>query len=258
MPTSEDMPLGDREVAELAALADGSLPAERRAALERQVGESAQLRAALDEQIRALEAVRAAAVPAPAGLRARVQSQREGRRRFPLSAPVAVGAGAGAATLALALALVLPGGGPGQPTVAAAAGLALRAPSAHLPEAPRTTTLPGVRLDGVSYPNWYRRYGWEAVGLRSDRLDGRRATTVFYAKHGRQIAYTVVGGGRLHVPHDASTAVHNGVTLRTFSLSGRPVVTWERKGHTCVLTGAAAPTDLVELAAWKAKGAIEF
>jgi hypothetical protein len=258
MATPEDTPLGDREVAELAALADGSLPAERRADLERRVAESAQLRAALDEQIRAVEAVRQAAVPAPAGLRARVQSQRERRRRFPLSVPVAVGVGAGAATTALALVLALPGGGPGRPTVAAAAGLALRAPEARLPEAPRTTTLPGVRLDSVSYPNWYRRYGWEAVGIRSDRLNGRHAKTVFYTKHGRQIGYTVVAGERLRVPRDAATAVQKGVTLRTFSLGGRPVVTWERKGHTCVLTGAAAPRDLAELAAWNAKGAIEF
>jgi hypothetical protein len=251
MSISEDMPLGDHEAAELTALADGSLPPERRAALERRIAASPQLRAAFDEQVRALQAVRSAEVAAPDRLRAAVQASRERRRRL-IPAPVAAGL-AGATTVALAAFLALPGSGPNRPTVAAAAGLALRAPSTPVSEPPakNAATLPSVRLDGVSYPNWYPHYGWEAVGVRSDRLNGRRATTVFYDRKGQRIGYTVVSGGRLTVPRAATTTVHNGVTLRTFSLAGRPVVTWERKGHTCVLAGAAEPRILRYLAAWK-------
>jgi hypothetical protein len=261
MSISEDMPLGDREAAELTALADGSLPPERRAALERRIAASPQLRAALDEQMRAVQAVQSADVGAPARLRAAIQAARERRRRPRLiPAPVAVGLGAGAMTVALAAILALPSSDPNRPTVAAAAGLALRAPSTPVPEHPPkgAITLPALSMDGVSYPNWYRRYGWEAVGLRSDRLQGRRVTTVFYDKHGQRIGYGVVSGGRLQVPRDAHTTLRNGVTLRTFSLGGRPVVTWERRGHTCVLAGAADSRMLMELAAWKAKGAISF
>jgi hypothetical protein len=261
MSNSKDMPLGDREAAEIAALADGSLPPERRAALERRIAASPQLRVALDEQMRAIQAVRAADVGAPARLRAAVRAARQRRRRSRLiPAPVAVGLGAGATTVALAAILALAGGGPTTPTVASAAGLALRAPSAPVPQHPPkgATTLPALHMDGVSYPNWYRRYGWEAVGLRSDRLQGRRVTTVFYDKHGQRIGYGVVSGGRLQVPRGATVTVRDGVTLHTFSLAGRPVVTWERRGHTCVLAGTTDSGMLMELAAWKAKGAIAF
>jgi anti-sigma factor RsiW len=256
MSTSQDMPLGDREAAEIAALADGSLPPERRAALERRIAASPQLRVALDEQMRAIQAVRSVDVGVPARLRAAVQAMRERRRRSRLiPAPVAIGLGAGATTVALAAILALPGSDPDRPTIASAAGLALRAPSAPVPQRPPkgATTIPALNMDGVSYPNWYPDNGWEAVGVRSDRLNGRRATTVFYDKKGRRVGYTVVSGGRLMAPRGATTTVHNGVTLRTFLLAGRPVVTWERSGHTCVLAGAAESRVLRYLAAWKGK-----
>jgi len=52
---------GDREIAELAALADGSLAPERRAALEAQVAASSELAARLAEQERAVSLTRSAA-----------------------------------------------------------------------------------------------------------------------------------------------------------------------------------------------------
>ena len=40
---------------------------------------------------------------------------------------------------------------------------------------------------------------------------------------------------------------------------GRTVVTWERGGHTCVLSAEGVPADeLLELAGWKGKGAVPF
>jgi Anti-sigma-K factor rskA len=90
---------GDREVAELAALADGSLDPERRVALEARVAESPELAELLAEQERAVALVRAPAaeVDAPASLRARVQAQRPARRaprRFVLVAGTAAAAAA--------------------------------------------------------------------------------------------------------------------------------------------------------------------
>jgi len=70
-----------REVAEIAALADGSLAAERRAALEAQVAASPGLADRLAEQERAVALLRGAGdeVEAPAGLRRRLEAQRTPR-----------------------------------------------------------------------------------------------------------------------------------------------------------------------------------
>jgi hypothetical protein len=96
----------DREVAELAALADGSLAPERRAALEARVAESAELADRLAEQQQAVALARSAVegVEAPAALRARIDAKRNARRRAPARRLVAIGA---VATVAVAAAVGL-------------------------------------------------------------------------------------------------------------------------------------------------------
>jgi hypothetical protein len=71
-----------QEIAELAALADGTLAPDRRAALEAQVAASSELAARLAEQERAVSLTRSAAaeVDAPAGLRARIEAERRPAR----------------------------------------------------------------------------------------------------------------------------------------------------------------------------------
>ena len=73
---------GSQEVAELAALADGSLAPERRAVLEARVAASPELADRLAEQQRAVALARSAAaeVEAPATLRARIDTRRRARR----------------------------------------------------------------------------------------------------------------------------------------------------------------------------------
>jgi len=73
---------GAQEVAELAALADGTLAPERRARLESRVAASSDLADRLAEQQRAVTLVRSAAeeVEAPSALRARIEAQRHGGR----------------------------------------------------------------------------------------------------------------------------------------------------------------------------------
>jgi len=73
---------GGRETAELAALADGSLAPDRRAALEARVAASPELADRLAEQERAVALARSAAaeVEAPAALRARIEARRRARR----------------------------------------------------------------------------------------------------------------------------------------------------------------------------------
>jgi hypothetical protein len=94
---------GGQEIAELAALADGSLAPERRAGVEARVAESPELAARLAEQQRAVTLARSAAaeVEAPAALRARVDSRRQ-TRRLPTPGRLVV---IGAATVAVALAV---------------------------------------------------------------------------------------------------------------------------------------------------------
>ena len=72
----------DGEIAELAALADGSLAPERRAALEARVAASPELADRLREQQRAVALAQNAAngVEAPAALRANIEAQRRVRR----------------------------------------------------------------------------------------------------------------------------------------------------------------------------------
>lgn len=92
---------GDQELAELAALADGSLPPERRIALEARVAESAELADRLAEQRRAVALARAVAteVEAPPALRARIDARRGARRASRTRGFVLIGA---VATLAVA------------------------------------------------------------------------------------------------------------------------------------------------------------
>jgi Anti-sigma-K factor rskA, C-terminal len=101
----EDRDAG-QEIVELAALADGSLSPDRRAALETRVAESSELSDRLAEQQRAVELARsaAAAVEAPATLRARIEAPGRARHR-PMRRRVGLIAAGAAAVLAVAVGL---------------------------------------------------------------------------------------------------------------------------------------------------------
>ena len=106
MRRRRDDETGAQEIAELAALADGSLMPERRAALEARVAESSELADLLAEQQRAVAFARGAAaeVEAPPALRARVEGQRRVRRLRAPSGLVLTGA---IATVAVAVAVAV-------------------------------------------------------------------------------------------------------------------------------------------------------
>ena len=153
----------NREIAELAALADGSLAPERRAALEARVAESPELADRLAEQQQAVTLTRAAAaeVEAPAALRARIDATRKARRRAPARRYVAIGAVA-AVAVAAAVGLSVIGTGPGQRFQAALA------PTQLLPgargEATLTKTSSGWRitLNATGLPRLDRGRYYEA------------------------------------------------------------------------------------------------
>src|SRR5947207_12793421 len=104
--------LSAEEMAELSALADGTLPAERRVVVEARVAASPELRQLVDRQRRAVAATAvAASEPAPASLQAGVEAQVRGagarRARTGWVRPRLALGGAAAAVAAVALAVLL-------------------------------------------------------------------------------------------------------------------------------------------------------
>jgi anti-sigma factor RsiW len=244
------------ELAELSALADGTLEPARRAEVEARIAASPELSALYQRERRVLSALHEARATerAPAGLRARIEAARPTRRVAARRRIVYGGSLAGAiAVVALALVLLLPSGTPGAPSVSAAAALAARGPvrAAPVPDPSNPAARLDTSVDEVYFPNWVSRLGWRAVGERSDRLGGRRAVTVYYAWRGERIAYTIVGAPALAQP-PAQETWRDGTELRTLTLNGRLVVTWRRAGDTCVLSGTdVTAAELQTLAAWK-------
>jgi hypothetical protein len=152
---------GFHESAELAALADGSLPADRRGALEERVAASPELADRLAEQQRAVALAQTAAaeVKAPDDLRAHVQARRQARSARSPRRVLLAGAAAAAIVGAVALGLIVSGSS--TPTEQFHA--ALRAPSSlsgASGEATLTKTSSGWRVE------------LDASGL--PRLDGGR------------------------------------------------------------------------------------
>jgi len=257
MESSTSHELSERDRRDLAALADGLLTGRRAAALEARVARDPALAAALARQRSASTATRgaAAAIGAPASLRERVdaapRARASARRRRALVPAIAA-----LAVVALAAVLVLPSGTPGGPSVVEAAALGQR-PALEPAPRPATDKLLARQGAGLPFPDWSEKFGWRATGARTDTLDGRRTTTVFYAKGAQRIAYTIVGGAPLDEP-GGSDRVVEGTRVRLVRARPPALVTWQRGGHTCVLSGTADPDTLRKLAAWKGKGAVEF
>jgi hypothetical protein len=248
---------GRRELAELSALADGTLPADRRAEVQARIAASPELRELYERERRVSELRHELrSVRAPASLRARIEADRAHlapgpRRRVAYGGVLA----AALAAVALAVVLVSPAGTPGAPSISQAAALASRGIAAPAPTPDPKTPGKLVRnIEDVYFPDWSARFHWRAVGQRVDHLEGREALTVYYAWHGKQIAYSIVAAPALDQPAAQVTRSY-GTELRTFDLNGRLVVTWRRAGHTCVLSGIGVAADkLQQLAAWKAPG----
>jgi len=160
MKRSREGEAGAQEIAELAALADGSLPPGRRAALEARVAASSELAERLAEQQRAVALARSAeaAVEAPAALRARIDAQRRARRVWIPSRLVLVGAAATAvAAVAVGVAVFRSG----------TSGIRFHAALAA------TDVVPGARGEATlskTASGW--RIELDATGL--PRLDGGR------------------------------------------------------------------------------------
>ncbi len=253
---------------QLAALADGTLPADRREQVLARVQGSLELQDELEAQRRVVAIVRGLdEVPAPARLQRSVQTltadravRRRGavRRRFAGAMRLRfAGALALAAITVVALVLALTTGPSSQerpaPTVLRASALALSPATLPSPaESPRDRAVLVESVGGISFPYWQDKFGWQTAGARADRVGGRTITTVFYADSAsRRIGYSIVAGPPLAIPAGEVVSRH-GVRYHVLDTAGVTVVTWRQAGHTCILAarGVRAAT-LVHLATWQ-------
>jgi hypothetical protein len=234
MPNELNAPEGD-----LTRLADGTLPADREADLLAQIRQSPELTAALAEQERAVTMLRSVDEPAPAALRARLElTGTTASRRGPRWRRMLVLPGATAIAAAAAAVVILVTGGTAAPTVPVAARLALA--SATLP-APAVNPSESDNLTltaaGIPFPAWGARRGWTVSGARTDKVDGRHITTVFYTgRHGGRIGYAITDGTPLSGVH-GDTVTRYGVRFTLQQSGPARLITWVRSGHTCVIAG---------------------
>jgi hypothetical protein len=223
---------------------------------------------AIDEQLaergRALIAAAVAETQAPLALRERIEADREravargaGTRRRRLRGLLLP---AGGLVAALVVAVVVIAGGGGAPSVLATASLAARGPVLPAPAEDKANNLLKSSVEGVPFPYW-GELKWESTGARDDKIDGRDARTVYYDNpKGVRAAYTILGGDAIDPPSDAAKRTDKGVQLFVVEDKGRRVVTWERNGHTCVLSAPLAVPEqkLLDLAAWQGNGKVPF
>ncbi len=176
----------EEEAAELAALADGSLASERRAAVEARVAASPELTERLAEQKRAIAYARQAAadVDAPAGLRRRVEVQQRVPRAWAPGRVVLAGATA-VAVVAVAVGVVVSRSGTSAQRFRAALAPTELAPGAS-GNATLTKTTSGWRIeldagglprldDGRFYEAWLKNAAGVLVPIGTFN-EGRNVT----------------------------------------------------------------------------------
>ena len=180
--------------------------------------------------------------------RGAARSQRPSRLRPRLAAGGAI------AAVIVALAIVVGlSGNSSTLSVSDASALTLR----HATDAaPTESTANGRQLtaavDGVSFPYWGGHFGWRATGSRSDRVDGRAITTVFYVnRRGERVGYAIVAGRAPATMSGGVVSMRDGTPYRLLTVKGVAVVTWLRDGRLCVVSGrAVSGATLLALASW--------
>ena len=108
------------------------------------------------------------------------------------------------------------------------------------PPRPDQPTLLAAEAEGLAYPDWSGEFGWRASGERADRLGDRDATTVSTQRR-RQPARLHDRLRRRARARGRRRATVDGVELAVSRDGDRTVVTWLRDGHTCVLSGPGVP-----------------
>ena len=212
-----------------------------------------------------VEFVRSIDVRAPEELHGKVDSliaaspSARPRRRWSIrtgrSGPAVRLAGAIALSVvvAVAIAVGVSGGGTSTVSVDQASALTLRQATAPAPaERAGNQAQLAAAVDGIAFPYWEEQFGWRSTGARSDRLDGRTVTTVFYQDaSGRRIGYAIVAGTPAPRLSGGAVAWREGVPYRLLTENGTHVISWLRDGRLCVVSGRGVDSaTLLRLASW--------
>lgn len=239
----------------LAAVADGSLPSAGREQLLAKVAEQPQLAEALATQQRAVELIGSvsAQVSAPASLHRQVNMLVSSPSRArPLRARVATLGALGAAAVAAIVLALSSLGGSAAPTFKQIRALTLSRPttSGVLESTAHHNEL-NVSVQGLAFPYWGERLGWQAAGARTDHIAGRSLTTVFYVgSDDRRIGYAILAGSAPHID-GGSVVWRGGVPYRLMVNGATASVSWQRSGHLCVVSGdGVSVATLLRLASW--------
>jgi hypothetical protein len=221
-----------------------------------------------------IELVRAADVRAPEALHRAVESLIASHSPIARRRPIldrllgarrsAVGLKLGGALVATAvivaaLAASLTGGGSSALSLRQASALTLGpATVAAPPESRGNRAQLAVAVDGVAFPYWGERFGWRSTGARTDRVNGRTVTTVFYAdSRGQRIGYAIVAGLPAPSASGGTISWHRDVPYRLLRENAVPVVTWHRDGRLCVLSGrGVSGATLLRLASWGERSSV--
>jgi hypothetical protein len=251
MAAKEDPVLTEIQMAELSALADGTLPADRKASVDALLASSPEIRQYYERERRLVERLHAARTTdrAPLALRERIESDRAraGRTRARRWRPAAwPAAGLGGALAALAAVLLIGSSSSVPPMVAATAKLAERGAVAGAPSAtPSNPAELTTNVVGLHFPATLGREApLHVVGVRTDRFAGRQVVTVYYAGHGKSVAYSIMAPPPVHQP---ATWERNSSPYYTFTLGGRHVLVWQYKHHTCVLSSRQITSEGLNL-----------
>ncbi len=195
---------------------------------------------------------RVEALVAERGGRASVHGRLQAAIRWGLSGAVAL------AAVVAVLVVSLSGGGGSALTLHTAVALTMRPATMAAPaQNPRNAAELAADVEGVAFPYWEDRFGWRATGARTDRVDGRAVTTVFYTRGHQWIGYAIVAGAP--APHVGGGVLRErkGTSYRFLTEDGASVVTWLRDGHLCVVAGHGVDdATLMALASWRERGTL--
>jgi hypothetical protein len=189
--------------------------------------------------------------PARARRAGRRNPSKNGRRGFELGPRIAAGGAFAAALIALAIVVGLSGGG-STLSLRDASALTLRSATDKPPsESASDHRELTAAVDGVTFPYWGGHLGWRATGTRSDQVDGREVTTVFYEnKRGQRVGYAIAAG-KAPPQSGGIVSVKDGTPYRLLTVGGVEVVSWLRDGRLCVVSGHDIKgTTLLRLASW--------
>jgi hypothetical protein len=217
-----------------------------------------------------IEQIRAIDVRAPESLHRQVESmiadagKRSGARpaargndrpagAFRLAPRLAAGGAIAAVIVALAVAVGLSGGGSSTLSVRDASALTLSRATAPAPsESSADRRQLTAAVDGVRFPYWGGHFGWRSTGARTDTVDGRAVTTVFYTnRRGQRVGYAIVAGDGRAQMSGGVVSMRDGTAYRVLTVNGVAVVTWLRDGRLCVVSGhGVSGSTLLALASW--------